>query len=214
MTVDGEVGNTTLPPLLGIWFRPRRTIRAIVDSDPGRFVILLAALSGLGRLFSQVLNGGSGRLILRLGWLVALIAAPVIGVVSLYLVGALLWWIGGWFGGRADYDEVRAAMAWSTIPELFGSLLIVPALLLLGLAPQIAQSAPALGTAASILLTIVGIAMSVAGLWTIAVLILCLAEVHRFSIWRSLATTLAGGVIVFIPVFIVLVLAQGLYIGP
>jgi hypothetical protein len=41
--IDLSVEN----PFLTIWTRPRATIRAIVDTDPNRHVLLLAAIGGV-----------------------------------------------------------------------------------------------------------------------------------------------------------------------
>ncbi len=48
-------------------------------------------------------------------------------------------------------------------------------------------------------LEVVHLAKVLFACWGLGLLVLCLAEVHLFSIWRALAATLLGAVIVFVP---------------
>jgi len=46
-----------ITPFFAMWVRPRRTMRAILETEPRRFVIPLAVLAGFG----NALDNASGR---------------------------------------------------------------------------------------------------------------------------------------------------------
>jgi len=58
-----------------------------------------------------------------------------------------------------------------------------------------------------------GLLILLASLWQIVLFVLTLAEVHRFSIWRSLATWFLFGLAVFGPLFCLLVLSSVWSVG-
>ncbi|MDY7041747.1 MAG: Yip1 family protein, partial [Chloroflexota bacterium] len=190
-----ETQTQPLSPWLTIWVKPRQTIRRIVDSDPQHQVILLAMLGGI----FQVLNQSSSRhlgdtLSLPIIFLLCGIAGPIVGIFLLCVEGALLHWIGSRFGGQASPAEVRAACAWSSVPNIWSQILWIPQFALLGKdlftseIPKIAAN-PFL---ALIFLGFLGVQLVIA-VWAFVVLLICLGEVHRFSIWKALATTLING---------------------
>jgi hypothetical protein len=46
------------------------------------------------------------------------VLAPLLGLLGLYLQGACLWLVGVPFRGRANGAELRAALAWGSVPLL------------------------------------------------------------------------------------------------
>lgn len=115
-----ENNDQVLNPWVSIWTTPRATIQHIVDTDPERWVMVLAAISG----FAQVLDRASMRnLGDKMEWpailLVAAIAGPITGIISLSLGGALIRWSGSWIGGNASSQNIRAAIAWSSVPIIW-----------------------------------------------------------------------------------------------
>jgi hypothetical protein len=124
-------------------------------------------------------------------------------------------WIGSRFGGQASPVEVRAAFAWSSVPNIWSQILWIPQLALFGkelftsATPKIAAN-PFL---ALVLLGFLGVQLVIA-IWAFVVLLICLSEVHRFSIWKALATIVVSGLAIFVPLFCILVLLSGLTITP
>jgi hypothetical protein len=53
-----------------------------------------------------------------------------LGIIHLDIGGAILRWTGSWFGGQASSEEVRAAIAWSSVPRIWALLLLIPELAL------------------------------------------------------------------------------------
>lgn len=176
-----------LTPWVTIATRPRATIRAIVDANPRRHVWLLAAASGLGW---PVLGGPTAVRPLLF------FIAPVGAVVLLYVNGALVRWTGSWLGGSASSAEVRAALAWSNVPTIF-LLAIRVAASLLGADLLFAGRGALAWT----------IFRGLVSLWVSGLTLVCLAEVHRFSMLRATWSLLLAGLLLALPVAIVAVLA-------
>jgi hypothetical protein len=205
--------NESLPgnPWLTIWLKPRGTIRWIVETDPKQQVIMLAILAGIVESLGTASSNSLGdRWSLAAILIVSLMVGPIRGLASLYLGGALLYWVGRLLKGQASPVEVRAAIAWSQVPVIWSGLLLVPQFLLFGeelftaVTPRI-DSNPLLLAA----LFGFGIIEIIIGGWSFIIGLKCLSEVSRFSVWKALATIL-------IPIFgiAVIIIAILLIVGP
>jgi len=191
-----------------MWINPRATIQQIVDTSPEHLVLFLAAVVG----FSNGLDQASARCVgdtlpLPMIFLIALIAGPVGGVIGLYISGALIYWTGTWIGGNASSQNIRAAIAWSQIPMIWGLLLWIPALALFGeelFTTEMPTVTASPSMAFSLLIyTVVELAV---GLWTLVVFIQCLAQVQGFSVWKVVGNLLLS-VLVILPPFLIIFLA-------
>jgi len=193
-------------PWFYIWIKPRTTIRAIVDSEPGKYVLLLAALYGiynaLGEFSERAFGESVGMIVVILG---ALVIGPIGGLIGLYLSGAILRWSGSLLDGQASSTEARAAIAWSSIPTVIALLLWVPLVAFYG-NEMFSRVAPTIIDNPYPLL-LVGLIEIVLTLWTIVMVILTLIEVHRFSIWRSIGAVAIPFIVIIIPLFGCLYLA-------
>lgn len=185
-----------------IWTEPRATIRRIVDSDPARHVIALAAAgAALGALNAQWSMAMSGAASLSALWPIGVAfqtaLAAALGVVALYIGGAIMRWAGGVLGGTATWAEVRAAIAWGSIPGIAASVLSLFALLTFG-----ASTMPKIGASGVPDLTSgspgLEVAQVVLAIWGGIVWLKCLGEVHRFSAWRALGATLIPGLFLIV----------------
>ncbi|REK09895.1 MAG: YIP1 family protein [Planctomycetota bacterium] len=195
-------GYERLNPWRSIWTQPRATIRQIVDTNPTNMVVLLAAIGGISQALDQAAARGLGGMIPMPAVLgVALVFGPILGLISLYVGGAVLWFSGRLLGGAANYEHVRAALGWSQVPLAFGLVLWIPKFLALG--PKLFDGYIfGLVPVEQNLLIATGVAEVVLGIWQLVILINCLAEVHQFSRWRGLGTLLAAGALIGLAVFI------------
>jgi hypothetical protein len=203
-----NVAGGSITPFFTIWTEPRATIRRIVDTDPTRYVIGLAtigpAISTLTSLWSKALGDNSN---LSAFWPISVLlyaaAAAALGVLSLYLGGAVWRWAGSLLGGVASSVEVRAAIAWSSVPGIAGAVIALIAILLGLPMPQMtAQGMPRVDPAFYRITTFEGII----GIWSLVVLLKCIGEVHRFSAWRALAAGLIPPLIAVLTIGLMLVL--------
>lgn len=196
--VNGAGGSIT--SFFTIWTAPRATIRRIVDTDPTRNAVALAAssaaISALSGQWSKALGNNANLSIwwpLWVGFVVALSAA--LGVLSLFIGGVVLKWSGSLLGGVANRVEVRAAIAWSQVPGIAGAILFLIAVLL-GVPVPLQRHVPLSQIDPASYKVIV--AEGVLGFWGFIISLKCLGEVHRFSAWRALAATLIPGLIVVV----------------
>ena len=210
-------------PWLTMWTNPRETIRRIIYYDPKRDVLLLAALQGFvsslaGMLYvflflvlvSNDYVGAPGTwesdlsslpstsftaLAITLG--ICATVGPISGLIGLYLYGWLFRVTGRWLGGNAYPIEVRAAIAWSAVPQIWGA--IFQALKLVLIVYVLYANATNYYVSSSVLLAVLGVSFlleSVIGIWSLVVLLKSLGEVHNFSAWRALGSVLLAMVIV------------------
>jgi hypothetical protein len=194
--------KSTLNPWVSIWTRPRATIQQIVDANPEHLVIMLAAISGLIRAANQFRAGGLGD---PSEWLtkilIAAMVAPIIGIIMLFIGGGLIRWTGSWIGGNASSQNIRAAMAWSSVPMIWGLILWIPGLALFG-QDFFATETPTV--AANPLLAFIRIGFSMIeitiGLWAVVVFLKCLGQVQGFSAWKALGNMLLAGFFITIPI--------------
>jgi Yip1 domain len=187
-----------ITPFFTIWTEPRATIRRIVDTDPTRNVIALAAIgpaiNALANQWSKALGNNSNLSVLWPLWVAVIVAAEAaIGVVGLYLGAAVLRWSGGLLGGVASRVEMRAAMAWAQIPGIVATIFLLAAVLTGVPAPQTTPGTlPHVDPSFYKVMVVEG----VLGIWGLIVGLKCIGEVHRFSAWRALIATLIPGFIV------------------
>jgi hypothetical protein len=113
---------------------------------------------------------------------------PIGAALGLYPGGFLLRITGGWLGGRATSQEIRAALAWSSVPVIASLILWVPLLILTGndifsgTTPHL-EANPTLGLA----FVAFGLGEFVLVIWPFVLVLKCVGEVHCFSAWRALA---------------------------
>lgn len=168
-------------PWIAIWTRPRETIRWIVETDPTKHVLLLAAFRGITEGLTRALSNGS--LPTAVAFVIAFIFGPIGSVIGLYFFGELLSRIGGWFGGQATPEEIRAAVAWSFVPGIPAAIAI--------LCSQISLRLPVTPLLALGLV----VAAIVLYIWSFVVLLKGLGEVWGFSAWKAWGVIILPGLL-------------------
>ena len=184
---------------------PRATIRNIVDTNPKKYVIVLAMLAGIGQTLNREYSltlGDSLPLVSIL--LLGILLGPLVGIITLYLGGALFRWTGSRLGGKATAPEVRAAIAWSSVPTIVATLLYIPELAVFGEELFTSELTMTTNPALMVALLGFGIIEIFVTIWALVIFLKCLAEVHRFSAWRAAGAALFGALIVGLPIAILL----------
>ena len=199
-------------PWLNIWIRPRRTMRYIFDTSPHDYVILLAALAGivkaLERSFEQenIYDFGFGFVLFLI-----FIIGPVGGIVSLYVMGVILTIGGDLLGGKAESHEIRAVVAWSSIPQIAAVFLIMPQIFLEG--PEAFASVtpvfdmrvasdPQFTLLVTATYSAIFVLTIIFAIYSLLIYFIGLSEAHRFSIWKSIFASIIGFSIAIIPLIL------------
>lgn len=202
-----STSTPTLDPWLSMWVRPRATVRQILDTSPNRQIMLLAVLSGIISSF----NNASGRSMgdnvpFPVVIVTCIVLGAIGGIIGLYISSAVLTWIGRQLGGQGQGPEVRAALAWASVPTIWGGTLLIPELILFGeelfttATPRMA-SHPIL----ALVLLAFGLIQIVIGIWGFIVFLHSLGEAHRFSAWRALGTAVLASLLILGPILCLIV---------
>ena len=195
-----------LNPWFSMWLHPRRTIRQIVETDPERLVVFLAAAGGIVEALTNASSDSKGdHMSLQAILLTALIGGPIMGIIGLWLGGFLLRWTGGWIGGQADSRRIRATLAWANVPLVWSLLLWIPALLLFG-AELFAAATPIIdaSTMLSGLYMVFSFGIGTVSIWAFVVFLHALGEVQGFSAWKALGNSILAGLVVLVPLLAII----------
>ena len=177
-----------MPDFIAVLIRPRATMRRILDQRRYRWIplVVLAVLASSihdikPREFLHVIPAEQTWMIV--GIIAAVICAGLaICLLLFYGLSWITYFVGRTFDGTGEVREVRAATAWGLMPLILSAVYRVP--LAFWLASQLVSINPmACGTMA-----IVGAAEILTLVWYAMTASACLAEAHRFSFLRGLAT--------------------------
>jgi len=196
-------------PWLTMFVRPRQTMRQILDRDSTRFVVPLAMLGGVLAVLNRASIESMGdRMPVSSIFAIAFPVGVIVGLIMLYLGGAVIQWTGSWFGGRATAGEMRAALAWGRMPFYAAGLLWLPYLGFVG-GEVFMGEMPSVEARPWLLLVLINLAVLDVGLgiWGLVTLVLAVAEAHRFPAWNALGSIVLGVVLIAVPLVLLAMIA-------
>ena len=207
--VPPDAGARPLNPWLTMFVRPRQTMRQILDGDSTRFVVGLAMLGGVLTVLDHAsMNSMGDRIPVSTIFAMAIPIGVLVGLIMLYLGGAVIQWTGSWFGGRGTAAEVRAALAWGRMPFYWAGLLWLPYLGFFG-GEVFMGEMPSVEAQPWLLFVLMNLAVLEMGLgiWGLVTLVFAVAEAHRFPAWNSLGSIVTAMVLVVIPLVVLVMIA-------
>jgi len=210
-----KLPNKSISPWLTIWYSPRKTIRHIVDTNPQNQVFLLSALIGISWTLDQLSSRNAGdKLSFFYVLSAALIGGSIVGVALVYLMGALLHWTGKKFGGKAPVEHLRAAYAWSWIPNIWMLPVWLIELAIFG-SEMFKSTTTKLEAKPLLAIILLGFTFAnvLTGLLSSFFIISCVSEVQAFSNWRALGSIIASLLILLVPLFCILAFLSGFSFG-
>ena len=201
--------NHIISSIISICIKPRATIQKIVDKNPEDSVILLACLAGISNVLLRANDRGMGDTMELFDIiLLSLILGPFSGVISLYVASYLIHWTGKWIGGTSSLQNIRAAMAWASIPVVLTLLLLIPEVILFGEEMYTTQT-PIMDSSTSLLYAFVifSVIYFILGIWSFILYLHCLGQVQGFSSLKMFGNILLAGLVIIIPIglFVLLV---------
>lgn len=127
------------------------------------------------------------------------LASATAGVAGLYLSSWIGRITGRWPGGTATSSQLRQALAWSMVPQIWISPLAPLTLLLFGRewfeeAKPTIEGSEVLSLAYGLLVAI----QFVVGIWTIVINMKAIGEAHGFSAWKALLSSLLAAVLIIV----------------
>jgi len=199
-------------PWLTIWLKPRKTIRYIINTNPTQYVIILSMVSGFFTSLDRASSKNMGDDFPLWGIIaIALFLGTIGGVISLYICSALIRWTGSWMHGQANTEQIRAAMAWSYLPTIYGSILWIPELAIYR-KEMFTRYTPTMDSStflSNMLLAFNAIEVTCA-IWSMIVFYKCLEEVQGFSAWRAFGNCINAFLVVFVPIIVFVMIATSL----
>ena len=198
-----------LGALFGLLGGPRQTMRQILDADPTRLVVPLAMLAGVLTVLDRASIQSMGdRMPVSSIFAMAIPVGVIVGLIMLYIGGAVIQLTGSWFGGRATAAEVRAALAWGRMPFYWAGLLWLPYIGLFG-GEVFMGEMPSVEAQPWLLLVLLNLAVLEMGLgiWGLVTLVFAVAEAHRFPAWNSLGSIVTAMVLVIVPLVVLAMIA-------
>ena len=199
---DTQMTRLEVQPWFKILIHPRQTMRWILSDGSSGDVFLLCYLEGLAFYLVNASSTGVGDDTSAMGILFwGMLSALGYMGLKIYLGGGLLYWTGRWLKGAEEVDGIRAALAWSAMPNIWGLLLWVPAFsflqeeLFTSETPRIAESLPLAVFEFAFRLVLI-----LLNVYSAVLLVPTLAEAQEFSTLRAVANILLTLVVVLIPV--------------
>jgi hypothetical protein len=164
-------------PWMAVWISPRQTIDRVLASRLRLLVLPLASRGGASLLVGKSLILGWTYQVIN--WWILLfdvVVGATLGIVSTYLNSFVLSRLGQSLGGRGSAFELRVATAWSWLPGIFGFLVVVMLLVISRAFDHTNLFVP------SGLLALMQAVLTIGNLWSLAVFLAMISQVHQFSL--------------------------------
>ena len=187
-------------PWTGIWVRPRETIRAILSYNKKYMLVLLYWLYGFPITLQAVQNNSLGTeysepAILVMSALVAFLT----GFLGINITSWLFYKTGRWIGGVGSFHDLRAAVGWSSVPNIVAIALWAVQIAMFGRTVFLSMfyTMPLEGTQLTViyLCSIVAIATMI---WGFIILLKAVGEAQQFSAWKALLNVLLPIIVIVI----------------
>lgn len=167
-------------------------MRALVEADPGYRTLFIAVTLGASQGAISVTQNPALPQIPSIPLLsIGILLGALFGILLLYYFGGLYRWMGGWLGGTANGVNVRTALAWAEVP-IFANLAIWGTFHLGTQMGWVSFLSAGLGNLAASL---------VFPMWSFVLVCHTVGEVHGFSAWRGLLTSILVFLFNFLLIF-------------
>lgn len=187
-------------PWIGMWVRPRETIRAILSFNKSYLLVVLYWIYGFPILLQFAQNSSLGDRLSTLAIVgISAVAAFIVGYIGINLGSLLFYWTGRWIGGAGSFRDVRAAVAWSSVPNIVGIALWIVQMVTFGRKifslMFFSMSLDGLQLMVSYTCSVISVVVMI---WGIVILLKALGEAQQFSAWKALLNVFLPFVVIFI----------------
>ncbi len=188
----------SLSVFFNICFNTKEAIRSIIDYNSNYLICFLYILHSFPFLLtlSQALSLGDQHSLGEI-LLFSFLAALIVGSIAINSVAMLFHYVGNWIGGSSSFLATRAAVAWSSVPNLFNLLIWTLNYLLFGrdlFTSQFFDRSFSKELALIILLS--SLFQIVMNFWSYLILIKAIAAVQKYSHWKAFASFLIVSAII------------------
>ena len=206
---ENSVGNV----IKTIWRKPSETFNRILADKDNPYIdsgaMIFVGLAGIGYVLDRASLRSLGDTLESFPTLV--IIASVSGFIGAY-IGLYFWsWILGitnkWFKGIGDFERIKTALAWASIPFAIATLFWIPELALFGM-ENFTTETPKMDSNFTMLMVYLGIVCleTIFVLYCTVIWFKGLGRACNFSAWKALLTTIVSALIIIIPIIIIILL--------
>ncbi len=189
-------------PWIGMWLHPRETIRAILEFNTSYLLPLLYWIYGFPILLQAAQNRALGD-VYSFGYILGgtAVGAIITGFVGVNVGAALFYWTGRWLGGLGTFKQVRAAVAWSSVPTLVNIAVWATEIMVFRgyLFTRAYLELPFAGGQLAFIffMTLIQVVVAV---WGLVILLKALGEAQQFSAWKALLNIFMPFIVIFMGV--------------
>jgi len=187
-------------PWLEMWIRPRKTILSILRFNSDYLIYLLSVIYVLPYLLQAAQNFSLGEAF-SLKFIVVgiFLSALLVGLLIINGISLLFYWTGRWFGGMASFHHIRAAIAWSNMPNLVNIAIWIFNVLTFGniLFTRGFVQIPFVGRELTYMFS-ASFIQAILTVWMLVLMLNALSAVQGFSIWKAILNLLASFFIIMI----------------
>jgi len=202
-------------PLQDVWLRPRRVFRELASQPIGRVDYLLGAAQGMvGWLaWSRAQNAGATESVAQI-FAKALVLGSIVGVASLYLMGAIYARLGRRAGGSASRNLVIHVLAYGGVPMAVSLGIWVLTALLAGEAAFEAVPRPDVEAFVVLLLRAQFVSYVLLMIWSVVLQVMGFSEIEGLATRKAFGVWVLGQLIGLLAALFLTVLAATLLPNP
>jgi hypothetical protein len=201
------IDNNVLKLILPILFKPRATINDIL---PKKSNILIFTITFINGMLNALISPYGFQLTAKSPIISILIIGPISSIIALYISGFLGSWCGTVFDGDASQSDIRAVIAYSSIPfSLFALLITIINLFIyrenyFNLIYRQSINDPLI----SVIAITLNLLTFIFGIWYTIIITIWFSEVHKFSIAKAIGTIALSLFLIIGPIIAVILIIK------
>ncbi len=199
-------------PLHDVWLRPRRVFRELASQPIGVTDYLLGAAQGIAGwlALSRAQNIGASSSVVEI-FGKALVIGSIMGVASLFLMGAVYTRLGSRSGKAAGRNRVFHVLAYGGVPLAASLVVWLFTALLAGEATFEQVPHPDVEGFVALLLRMQFIAYVLLTLWSVVIQVMGLSEIKELTLRKAFGLWVLGQVVGFLVLFFIAILIATLF---
>lgn len=183
---ESDINENNL--LIKIWYKPKETLKFILEYYPDKYVRVLLFLAGVGSTLQSSLENGIGGSVPEIigGLFAILLLGGISGWVSYFIYAWAMSLTGNWLQGKAEPHEFRTVLAWALVPVITLILVIILEIAAFG----IHSFANNFYQANEVLLLIFGIISIILSIWSVVILVIGIMIIQQFGVLKAILNML------------------------
>ncbi|WP_395063234.1 YIP1 family protein [Flavobacterium sp.] len=189
---------------------PKRAFKFINTYKYDKHLHILLIISGISNAFNKASQKGMGddsSLLFIL--FITIIFGGLFGWITYYFYSALISWTGKWFNGFAKTDDVLRIFAYATIPAILGLVFLIIQISIFGNRPFMSdENYTDTGILTNSIFYACEYFQFALAIWSLSLLVIGVAEIQKFSIWKAILNVFLPAIILFaiVVVFAILIM--------